>query len=80
MRPDPSSPRRSLLKGVTWETIAFFLTFILAWMIFGQVIVCGVFALVSFFVKLIFFYLHERLWHQIPYGKRNHEQETQVRS
>jgi len=81
MRPDSSTPRRSLMKGISWESISLLITFLLAWCMFGQIVACGVFAVVSFFVKLVFFYSHERIWHQIPFGKRCfHEQEKIVRS
>ena len=69
MPPDTSTPRRSLLKGISWETFSLGLTFILAWLVFGRVAECIVFTVASFFVKIGFFFAHERAWHQIKWGK-----------
>ena len=70
MKPDSSSYRRSLLKGLSWEIISTIVTFGIAWLIFGRVAECALFAIICFVVKCVLFYLHERIWHQIPYGKR----------
>lgn len=69
MRPDPSTPKRSLVKALSWETISTLATFGLAWLMFNQVSTCIAFAGASFVMKLILFYWHERVWHQVAYGK-----------
>jgi uncharacterized membrane protein len=69
MKPDPSTPKRSLAKALSWETTSTIATFGLAWIMFGQFGICVAFAGASFAMKLIMFYWHERLWHQIPWGK-----------
>jgi uncharacterized membrane protein len=42
-------------------------------LMFGSVSLCVMFAVVSFIVKLVLFYIHDRVWHQIPYGKQLNE-------
>jgi uncharacterized membrane protein len=70
MRPDSSSHRRSLLKGFSWEVISTIVTFGIAWLIFGHIVECVLFAAICFVVKSVLFYSHERVWHQISYGKK----------
>jgi len=80
MKPDSSSYRRSLLKGLSWEIISTIVTFGIAWLMFGRVVECVLFVAVCFTVKFILFCLHERGWHQVPYGKKytcDKEEETE---
>lgn len=70
MKQNTSSHRRSLLKGLCWEIISTILTFGIAWLMFGHVAECILFAIICFVVKCVLYYAHERIWHQIPYGKR----------
>jgi len=70
MRHDSSTHRRSLLKGLSWEAISTTVTFALAWLVFGRALECAVFVAVCFAIKSVLFYLHERVWHQVSYGKR----------
>jgi len=70
MRPDPSTPKRSLAKALSWETFSTLATFGLAWAMFGQIGTCIAFAAASYAMKLILFYWHERVWHQVHWGKQ----------
>jgi len=70
IRRDSSTHRRSLLKGLSWETISTIVTFALAWLMFGHAVECVVFVAAYFAVKSVLFYVHERIWHQVSYGKR----------
>jgi len=69
MRPDPSTPHRTIIKAVTWETVSTLATFGVAWLMFESLGVCITFAVITFLMKLILFYGHERLWHQLAWGK-----------
>jgi uncharacterized membrane protein len=69
MKPDSSTPKRTIVKAVTWETFSTLVTFGVAWLMFGQIGTCVTFAVVTFLMKLVLFYGHERLWHQVPWGK-----------
>ena len=70
MRTDTSTHTRSLMKGFSWEVLSTILTFALAWLFFGRVNECLIFAGLCFAVKSVLFYSHERMWHQISYGKK----------
>ncbi len=66
---DPSKSYRSLTKAISWEIISLVLTSCIAYPFFGTIGKSISLAMICFVVKVVFYYLHERLWHQIPFGK-----------
>ncbi len=71
MKPDPSSRHRSVVKALTWETFSNLVCFALAYAMFGNLGGCAAFTGICMVVKLVLFYYHERLWHQVSWGKRS---------
>jgi uncharacterized membrane protein len=69
MKHDTSTPKRTFAKAVSWESFSNLVCLALAYAIFGNLGGCLVFTGVCFVLKLILFYGHERIWHQIPFGK-----------
>jgi len=69
MKPDSSTPRRTITKAVSWETFSNLVCGGLAYGWFGDFTSCAAFTLVCFAVKLLLFYWHERIWHQVCWGK-----------
>jgi len=67
---DTSLPCRTFAKALSWETFSNLVCFGLAVAVFGNIGGCLTFTLICFVVKLFLFYGHERLWHQIPFGKK----------
>ncbi|MBN2237237.1 MAG: DUF2061 domain-containing protein [Bacteroidales bacterium] len=72
------SPLRSLLKAISWRIIASLTTFLITFVIFRNLTnktydetlqTAGAITGVDFFAKLLFYYLHERLWTNIDWGK-----------
>jgi uncharacterized membrane protein len=70
VRPDSSTPRRSIAKAVSWETFSNLVCFGLAYAMFGNIGGCVMFTAIAFVVKLVLFYWHERAWHQVSWGKK----------
>jgi len=64
-----SEPKRIMVKAISWESISLVLTFLIAWLIFDELIVCGIFAVISFVVKIVVYYIHEQVWSKVKYGK-----------
>jgi uncharacterized membrane protein len=62
--------RRSLLKAVTWRMMASLDTFVISFLITGRVGIAGSIAGVEIVTKIFFYYLHERIWAAIPWGRR----------
>lgn len=72
------SPTRSILKAISWRFIASGATFIISFVVFRhstdktdtQVLqYATAIASVDVVVKLVLYYLHERLWTNIDWGK-----------
>lgn len=72
------SPLRSLLKAISWRIIASATTFLITFVIFRSLSnktldetlqTAGAITGVDFFAKLLFYYLHERAWTNIDWGK-----------
>ncbi len=75
---DKDTPTRSILKAISWRLVASGATFIISFTIFTQATQSAfgdVLAAVSLITsvdiisKLVLYYLHERLWTNIRWGK-----------
>lgn len=64
-----STKIRSLAKMVTWRVIATSTTFILSFIFTGHVSVALNIAGFEVVAKMLFFYLHERGWNLIQWGR-----------
>lgn len=60
---------RSLAKAITWRITGSFDTFVLGWLITGRYDVAGSIAGAEMFTKVTLFYLHERAWSVISWGR-----------
>ncbi len=67
----PATERRwrSLVKAVTWRVTGSFDTFVLGWLITGRYDIAGGIAGAEIFTKIALFYLHERAWTSLPWGR-----------
>jgi uncharacterized membrane protein len=72
------TPGRSLLKAVTWRIFGSLATFLVAFVIFRQYTDKGltdvlegatIVTIFDFASKILLYYLHERLWTNINWGK-----------
>jgi uncharacterized membrane protein len=63
---------RSVLKAVSWRTLGTFDTFAISWFLTGRVAIAGSIAAVEIATKLAWYYLHERVWAAIGWGRRHH--------
>jgi uncharacterized membrane protein len=75
---EKDSPYRSIFKAISWRFIASGATFIISFTIFTQATqtaysdIIGAVSLITgvdIIAKLILYYLHERLWTNIVWGK-----------
>jgi len=64
-----SIPFRSFIKGICWETIGFIITLFAIYLIYGDFLSSLVFTLILTAIKIVLFFLHERLWKKIRWGK-----------
>jgi len=60
---------RSLAKAVTWRVTGTVDTFVISWLITGQALIAGGIALTEIVTKIFLFWLHERVWNRVTWGK-----------
>ncbi len=72
------SPGRSILKAISWRIIASGTTFLITFIIFSNTTghtlnealeTAGYVTMIEFSAKILIYYLHERLWTNIRWGK-----------
>jgi uncharacterized membrane protein len=61
---------RSILKAVSWRTLGTFDTFAISWFFTGRIEIAGSIAGLEIATKIVWYYLHERVWAAIPWGRR----------
>jgi len=64
-----STYRRSLVKGFSWELFSFIITFIAVYLVFGDFRISLGFSLVLTLFKASIFFVHERVWKLVKWGK-----------
>lgn len=78
MEQHKDSPTRSVLKAISWRLIASGATFIISFVIFHQYTektnseileTASIITVVDIIAKLVLYYLHERLWTNVAWGK-----------
>ena len=62
--------RRSLAKAISWRTFASIDTFVLSFLITGNIRVASSISAVEIGTKLLLFYFHERIWALTRWGRR----------
>jgi uncharacterized membrane protein len=60
---------RSLIKAVSWRTGGTIVTCLVAWYLTGSLDLATRIGIVDTAIKIGAFYLHERFWHHIGFGK-----------
>ncbi len=56
--------KRHLAKTLTWRVLATSDTFLIAWVITGEINWAGAIAGIEVFTKIILYYVHERAWYR----------------
>ena len=59
---------RSLAKTFSWRSLASVDTFLLGWIVTGNMTFAGSIASLEVVTKLMLYYLHERAWARIAWG------------
>ena len=63
------TPVRSLAKAVTWRVTGTVDTFIISWLITGQLLLASGIAFTEIMTKICLFWAHERVWNRIRWGR-----------
>lgn len=64
-----STYERSLVKGIVWEGFSFIITLVAIYIMYGDFAGSLKFTLWFTLVKIILFFVHERLWKEVRWGK-----------
>jgi uncharacterized membrane protein len=65
----PEGHSRSFIKAVTWRILGSIDTFIISYFVTGKLVFALSIASVETFTKICLFYLHERAWAFVPFGR-----------
>ncbi|GIV32697.1 MAG: hypothetical protein KatS3mg031_0232 [Chitinophagales bacterium] len=79
---DPNSRLKSLSKAISWRIIGTLDTIVISFLVITflnrsdplkvpAVFQASTIGLTELFTKIVLFYIHERLWNRIPYGKKH---------
>jgi len=63
---------RSVMKGLSWRVVATGTTIVIAYIITGDSSIALEIGAIEVFAKLLFYYLHERVWQFLPRGTIRH--------
>jgi uncharacterized membrane protein len=63
---------RSVLKALSWRTLGTLDTFAISWLLTGRVEIAGSIAGLEIVTKIAWYYLHDRVWAAIHWGRRHH--------
>jgi uncharacterized membrane protein len=61
---------RSLIKAVTWRAGGTIVTFLVAWIIAGNIDLAAKIGILDTAVKIGAYYFHERFWNHLNFGKQ----------
>jgi uncharacterized membrane protein len=62
-------PKRSIVKSISWRVIGTLDTIIISWIITGTLSLAFSIGLVELVTKMILYFLHERMWNTIKWGR-----------
>lgn len=63
------SHSRSILKAISWRTLGTLDTFAISWFLTGKIAMAGSIAGLEIVTKVAWYYLHERAWAAIKWGR-----------
>ena len=61
--------RRSFAKAFSWRILASTDTFLISWLITGQLSWAGTITIFEIITKTFLYYVHERGWNKIKWGR-----------
>ena len=61
--------KRTLVKTMTWRVTASLTTFLIAWILTGDLLIGVSIGSIEAIAKIFLYYYHERIWNNINWGK-----------
>lgn len=63
--------KRSLAKTITWRLTGSSATFLISWLLTGNLNIASSIAVVQIVANTILYYMHERIWNIVDWGKNS---------
>ena len=60
---------RSIAKTISWRLTGSFSTFVISYLVLGSFLVAGSIAIIQVTANTILYYVHERIWNKIKWGR-----------
>jgi uncharacterized membrane protein len=60
---------RSIAKAVSWRIVATLTTIFLVYVFTGNLVISGGVGLTELLTKIVIYYVHERVWNAIGFGR-----------
>lgn len=64
-----STLERSFIKGLIWEIVSFVIVIFAVYLVYGNLAMSIQFSIILTLIKIPIFFLHERIWKKIKWGK-----------
>lgn len=61
-------PKRHLAKAITWRLVASLTTFIIGWIVTGDLNFGMTIGAADVLIKIALYYFHERIWYHSKFG------------
>lgn len=74
----PSTYARSFVKGILWEGLTFVLTSLLFYYLYGGIVASIRFGFIITLIKMPLYFLNERIWKMIRWGKIKEPPKTNI--
>ncbi|MGB2528438.1 MULTISPECIES: DUF2061 domain-containing protein [unclassified Flagellimonas] len=63
------SPKRSIVKSISWRIVGTLDTIIISWIITGTLSLAFSIGMVELVTKMVLYFFHERIWNTIKWGR-----------
>ncbi|WP_394975295.1 DUF2061 domain-containing protein [uncultured Croceitalea sp.] len=63
------SPKRSIVKSISWRAIGTLDTIIISWIVTGTLSLAFSIGFIELITKMVLYFFHERIWNNISWGK-----------
>jgi uncharacterized membrane protein len=64
-------PKRSLIKTITWRITGSGATFGISYLILGNFVIAGSIATIQLVTNTVLYFIHERVWDRVKWGRAN---------
>ena len=61
--------KRTIVKTLTWRVTASLTTFVIAWVLTGDLLIGATIGSIEAITKVFLYYFHERIWNNISWAK-----------